>query len=153
MKVALTHDWLTGMRGGEYVLEAIVDLFPKADLFTLINLPGKVSAKIAALPTRSSWLQRLPGAAERYRSFLPLMPFAMESFDLTGYDLIVSSSHCVAKGVRKAPGAVHVSYIHAPMRYMWDRFDQYFGPGQAPLPVRLAARAFRPLLRLSLIHI
>ena len=147
MKVALTHDWLTGMRGGEYVLEAIVELFPRADLFTLISVPSRMSPAISALPTRVSWLRRLPGAHNHYRSYLPLMPLAMESFDLAGYDLIVSSSHCVAKGVRKAPSAVHVAYVHAPMRYMWDRFDQYFGPGQASVPVRVAATLFRPILR------
>ncbi len=147
MKVALTHDWLTGMRGGEYVLEAIIEMFPNADLFTLISIPGKVSPAISALNTHVSWLQKLPLAKSKYRSYLPLMPAAMESLDLSGHDLVVSSSHCVAKGVRKPAGTVHVSYIHAPMRYMWDRFDQYFGPGQASLPVRLAARAFRTRLQ------
>src|SRR4051812_44053187 len=115
MKVAITHDWLTGMRGGEYVLEAIIEMFPNADLFTLISLPDKVSPAIAARPIRASWLQRLPRAAEKYRSYLPLMPAAIASLDLSGHDLVVSSSHCVAKGVAKPAGAVHVSYVHAPM--------------------------------------
>lgn len=143
MKVALVHDWLTGMRGGEYVLEAIAEMFPRSDLFTLIAIPGKLAPVLTTLKRHTSWLQRVPSAEKRYRSFLPLMPSMIERFDLTGYDLVVSSSHCVAKGIRKPEGAVHVSYVHAPMRYMWDRFDEYFGPGKASPPVRLAARAVR----------
>jgi glycosyltransferase involved in cell wall biosynthesis len=143
VKVALIHDWLTGMRGGEYVLEAIAELFPKSDLFTLLYVPGKISPTLTTLRRHTSVLQKLPYAEARYRWFLPFMPMFAERFDLEGYDLIVSSSHCVAKGVRKAPGAVHVSYVHAPMRYVWDRYDDYFGPGRASLPVRFAAKAFR----------
>lgn len=146
-RVALVHDWLTGMRGGEYVLEAIAELFPGADLFTLVAFPDKLSPALCAHPTHTSFLQRFPDAERRYRHLLPLMPAAIESFDLTGFDLVVSSSHCVAKGIPKPPGAVHVSYVHAPMRYMWDRYDEYFGPGQASLPVRLAAGAVRPYLQ------
>jgi glycosyltransferase involved in cell wall biosynthesis len=146
-RVALVHDWLTGMRGGEYVLDAIAELFPRADLFTLLYVPGRIAPTLTTLRRHVSPLQKFPGAEKRYRHFLPLMPSLIERFDLSGFDLIVSSSHCVAKGVRKAAGAVHVSYVHAPMRYMWDRFDEYFGPGKASLPVRLAARAFRPRLQ------
>ncbi len=147
MKIALVHDWLTGMRGGEYVLEAIAELTPGADVYTLISIPGKISPALARLPIKTSWLARVPGAEEKYRTLLPLMPAAISSFDMTGYDLVISSSHCVAKGIRKAPGAVHVSYVHAPMRYMWARFDEYFGPGQAAPHVRFAATLFRPFLR------
>jgi len=147
MKVALVHDWLTGMRGGEYVLEAIAELYPKADLFTLLYVPGKISPILTTLKRHTSWLQRVPNAEKRYRHFLPLMPSMIERFDLSGFDLIISSSHCVAKGIRKPPGAVHVSYVHAPMRYMWDRYDDYFGPGRASFPVRAAARFARPRLQ------
>mgnify|MGYP001578606414 CR=1 FL=1 len=147
MKIALAHDWLTGMRGGEYVLEAIVELFPGAELFTLLAFPESVTPELARLKTHTSCLQRLPGAKKRYRHFLPLMPWAIESFDLSSFDLVISSSHCVAKGVKKAPDAVHVSYVHAPMRYMWDRFDEYFGPGLASFWVRLAAHVLRPTLQ------
>ncbi|MFL5813227.1 MAG: glycosyltransferase [Bdellovibrionia bacterium] len=147
IRVALVHDWLTGMRGGEYVLEAIIDLFPRAELFTLIYQEGKLSPKIATLKRHTSWLQNIPGAVERYRHFLPLMPAAIESFDLSGFDLVISSSHCVAKGIRKAPGAVHVSYVHAPMRYIWDRYDDYFGPGKSSPMVRLAAKMVRGRLQ------
>jgi glycosyltransferase involved in cell wall biosynthesis len=146
-KVALVHDWLVSHRGGERVLEAICELYPGADLFTLVHAPGSVPPTIEDRRIHTSFLQRIPGIQRRYRHFLPLMPAAIESFDLTGYELILSSSHCVAKGVRKPPGARHLSYVHAPMRYMWDLFDDYFGPGRASLPVRAAATAVRPFLQ------
>src|SRR6185437_727240 len=95
----------------------------------------------------TSWLQRVPNAERRYRYFLPLMPSMIEKFDLSGFDLVLSSSHCVAKGIRKPPRGVHVSYIHAPMRYIWDRFDDYFGPGRAAPWVRAAASVLRPRLQ------
>ena len=147
MRIALVHDWLTGMRGGEYVLEAIAELLPGAELFTLLYVPASVSPPLTVLKRHTSRLQKMPQAEKRYRHFLPMMPRWVEQFDLTDFELVMSSSHCVAKGVRKAPGAVHVSYVHAPMRYMWDRFDDYFGPGRASLPVRLAARAMRGRLQ------
>jgi len=147
MKIALVHDWLTGMRGGEYVLEAIAEIFPRSDLYTLLYIPGTVSPAITTLKRHTSWLQKVPGAERRYRMFLPFMPSMIENLDLSGFDLILSSSHCVAKGVIKDPDAVHVSYVHAPMRYMWDRFDDYFGPGRSSLPVRLAARYLRPRMQ------
>jgi len=143
VRVALVHDWLTGMRGGEYVLEAIAELFPKAELFTLLYVPGKIAPILTTLKRHTSFLQKFPAAERKYRHFLPLMPQAIDRFDLSGFDLIISSSHCVAKGIRKPPGAVHVSYVHAPMRYMWDRYDDYFGPGKASLPVRVAAHLLR----------
>ena len=147
LRVALVHDWLNGMRGGEAVLEAILELFPQAELFTLVAEPGKISRALRKPKLHTSFLQKIPGAVSRYRHFLPLMPQAIEQLDLSGFDLILSSSHCVAKGVRKAPGAFHVSYIHAPMRYIWDRYDDYFGPGRASWPVRLAARLVRGRLQ------
>ncbi len=127
LKVALVHDWLTGMRGGEKCLEAIVRLFPRADLFTLIHLPGKVSPVIEALPIRTSFIQRLPFAAGSYRSYLPFFPRAVESFDLTGYDLVISTSHCVAKGAVSGPATLHLCYCFTPMRYAWDQYYAYFG--------------------------
>ncbi|MBY0470039.1 glycosyltransferase [bacterium] len=146
MKVALVHDWLTGMRGGEYVLEAIAELFPKAELYTLLYIPGSTSPMITTLKRHTSWLQKVPKAERRYRHFLPLMPQMIESFELKDFDLVISSSHCVAKGIRKPPGSVHMSYVHAPMRYMWDRFDDYFGPGRASIATRMAARSVRKYL-------
>ncbi|HMJ14984.1 MAG TPA: glycosyltransferase [Polyangiaceae bacterium] len=147
MRVALVHDWLTGMRGGEYVFEAMAALFPNPELFTLLYVPGTVSERLAGLKRHTSVLQRVPSASKRYRHFLPFMPRLIEKFDLRGFDLVISSSHCVAKGVRKEPGSVHVSYVHAPMRYMWFRFEDYFGPGRASPAVRLAAHAVRPYLQ------
>ena len=147
IRVALVHDWLTGMRGGEAVLEAIAELFPQAEIFTLLALPDRISPALAQRKCHTSWLQKVPGAAQKYRHFLPLMPSMIESFNLTDFDLILSSSHCVAKGIRKPTGAVHVSYIHAPMRYIWDRYDDYFSPGRASWSVRCAAAALRQLLQ------
>jgi glycosyltransferase involved in cell wall biosynthesis len=131
------------MRGGEYVLEAIAELLPGAELFTLLYVPNSVSPTLSVLKRHTSRLQKMPQAEKRYRHYLPLMPRWIEQFDLTGFDLVISSSHCVAKGIRKAPDAVHVSYVHAPMRYMWDRFDDYFGPGRASPLTRLAAGLLR----------
>ncbi|HUP57581.1 MAG TPA: glycosyltransferase, partial [Bdellovibrionota bacterium] len=136
-----------GMRGGEYVLEAIAEMFPQAELFTLVHVPDSVTPPITSLKRHVSPLQRVPGIEKRYRHFLPVMPKLIERFDLSGFDLVVSSSHCVAKGVRKAPGAVHVTFVHAPMRYVWDRYDDYFGPGRASLPVRAAAFGVRGFLQ------
>jgi glycosyltransferase involved in cell wall biosynthesis len=135
------------MRGGEAVLEALIEMYPRAELFTLLDVPGTTSATIASIPHHTSFLQSIPGIARRYRHFLPLMPAAIERLDLSSFDLVISSSHCVAKGVRKARGAVHVSYVHAPMRYVWDRFEDYFGPGRSSPAVRAAAWAARPWLQ------
>lgn len=132
MKVALIHDWLTGMRGGEKVLEVFCEIFPEADLFTLLHIPGSVSSTIESRAIKTSFIQRLPLVRGRYRNMLPLFPLAIEGFDLSGYDLVLSSSHCAAKGVIPPPGALHVSYIHTPMRYVWDmRYDYFGGKGGA----------------------
>ena len=147
-RVALVHDWLTGMRGGEKCLEVLCELFPRADLFTLLHVRGSVSPAIERHRIRTSFIQRLPGAAHGYRRYLPLFPRAVEGLRLRDYDLVVSTSHCVAKGVVPPPGALHVCYCHTPMRYVWDRFDDYFGPGRARGMTRLAAKLARgPLQR------
>ncbi len=146
-KVALIHDWLPGLRGGDYLLEAIAELYPEAEIFTLLEIPGRISPALRNRVRHTSALQKIPGATDRYRHFLPVMPSLIERFDLSEYDLVISSSHCVAKGVRKRPGAIHVSYVHAPMRYIWDRYEDYFGPGRASLPVRMAAASVRPYLQ------
>jgi len=147
MRVAIVHDWLTGMRGGEHVLEAILDMFPDAELFTLVHAKGSVSEKISARKIHTSLLQKIPGASEKYRHFLPFMPALVSTFRLNRFDLVISSTHCVAKGIQKSDSAYHVSYVHAPMRYMWDRFDDYFGTERASIPVRLAAHACRPFMQ------
>jgi glycosyltransferase involved in cell wall biosynthesis len=130
MRVALVHDWLTGMRGGEKCLEAFCELFPQADLYTLIYLPQRVSPAIRSLKVHPSWLNRLPKVQDYYRYCLPLFPTAIERFDLENYDLVLSSSHCVAKGAFPHR-SLHISYIHAPMRYVWDMYHAYFGPDSA----------------------
>ena len=126
MRVALVHDWLTGMRGGEKCLEIFCELFPWADLYTLVYVPEKVSPTIRNMKVKSSFISRLPRAKQVYRYYLPLFPTAIERFDLAGYDLVLSSSHCVAKGILPNR-ALHIAYVHAPMRYVWDQHDSYFG--------------------------
>lgn len=126
MRVCLVHDWLTGMRGGEKVLEALAELWPEAPIYTLLHFPGSVSPLLEAHPIHTSFLQRAPAIRRYYRSYLPLFPSAIEDFDLTSYDLIVSTSHCVAKGIIPGPGAVHLCYCHTPMRYAWDQEHTYF---------------------------
>jgi len=133
VRAVLAHDWLTGMRGGEKVLEAFCRLFPQAPIYTLLHLPGKVSGLIESHAIRPSFLQRMPAVATRYRYYLPLFPLAVERLRLPPADLVLSSSHCAAKGVRAPAGALHVSYVHTPMRYVWDMYDSYFGPGRGGL--------------------
>ena len=127
MKVALVHDWLTGMRGGEKCLEVFCEIFPKATLFTLLHVRGSVSKVIENMRIRTSFIQNLPFARSKYRYFLPLFPTAIQALDLRDYDLIISSSHCVAKGIIPPPGALHICYCHTPMRYVWSMYDEYFG--------------------------
>ena len=135
-RVALVHDWLTGMRGGERCLEVACELFPEAPLYTLLWVPGSVSPVIERRRIVTSFVGRLPRAATRYRAYLPLFPAAIRTFDLRGHDLILSLSHCVAKGVRTPPGALHLCYCFTPMRYVWDLYDDYFG-ARAGLATRL----------------
>jgi glycosyltransferase involved in cell wall biosynthesis len=123
--VVLVHDWLTGMRGGEKVLEAMCRRWPAARLYTLLHGPGSVSAAIERLQPRTSILQRLPGVLRYYRYLLPLMPYAVD-WHLDDCALVVSSSHCVAKGVRVPSGVPHVCYCHTPMRYVWHMREAYF---------------------------
>lgn len=146
MKVALVHDWLTGMRGGERCLEAFCELFPDADLFTLLHIPGKVSPKIESMRIHTSFLQNLPGIKTYYRYYLPLMPWAIGTFNLKGYDLVLSSSHCVAKGVRITGGGTHICFCFTPMRYIWDQFDAYFS-GSGRWMQSIIMRLLRPFLK------
>src|SRR2546425_1684890 len=130
-RVAVIHDWLTGMRGGEQVLEGILDLVPGAEIFTLFHFLGSVSSKIEGRTIHTSRLQKTAQKADDYRTLLPLFPGAVRAWDLSPFDVVISSSHCVAKGV-DARGKPHVCYCHTPMRYIWDRFDDYF-PRSRPL--------------------
>jgi glycosyltransferase involved in cell wall biosynthesis len=130
---ALVHDWLTGMRGGEKVLEAIASLVPGAPIYTLFHFPGSVSPALESHPVVTSFLQRAPGLRRHYRRYLPLFPAAIEDFDLGAHDLVISTSHCVAKGAIPAPGALHVCYCHTPMRYAWDQERAYFPERRGPV--------------------
>ncbi|MCX5800614.1 MAG: glycosyltransferase [Candidatus Eisenbacteria bacterium] len=138
MRVALVHDWLTGMRGGEKCLEALCELFPSATLFTLVHVKGSVSETIEKMAIRTSFVQRLPLARKRYRSYLPLFPAAIEQLDLRRFDLVISSSHCVAKGVIPGADSVHVCYCNTPMRYVWAMYNEYFGGNRLRGIARLA---------------
>jgi glycosyltransferase involved in cell wall biosynthesis len=124
-RVAIIHYWLVGMRGGERVLERLIKLFPDADIFTHVYVPEATSAIINARPVRTTFIQKLPGAARHYQKYLPLMPMALEELDLRGYDLVISSESGPAKGVIAAPDALHACYCHSPMRYLWDHYHQY----------------------------
>ena len=147
LKIALIHDWLTGMRGGERVLEAICELVPHAALYTLLYVPGKVSPAIARHEPRTSFIQRMPRAERYYRYYLPLFPLAVEHFNLDGFDLVISSSHCVAKSVITPAGARHLCYCHTPMRYAWDQFENYFGERRVGVMSHLARPVLRRLAR------
>lgn len=147
LRVAIIHDWLTGMRGGERCLEAFCELFPDADVYTLLHLKGTVSPTIERHRITTSMVQSFPLAAQFYRYYLPVFPFAIERFQLLSYDLVLSSSHCVAKGIRPPPGAKHLCYIHAPMRYVWDQFENYAGGGRSGFLARMGMTLFRERLQ------
>ena len=147
MRVALVHDWLTGMRGGERVLEALLALYPGATIHTLVHVRGSVSAAIEARPIRTSLIQRLPGAPRRFRQYLPLFPVVAARLgrDLAGYDLVLATSHCVALGARPPAPVCHVVYCFTPMRYAWAFAGEYLGrvPTGARAGVRMALAALR----------
>ena len=143
LRVALVHDWLTGMRGGEKVLESLCRLFPDAPLFTLVHKRGSVSTLIESRPITTSIVQRLPFATARYRHYLPIFPWVVEMFDLDRFDLVISTSHCAVKSAVVPGRAVHICYCHSPMRYAWDQFPHYFGPARVG---RAASVLLRPVL-------
>jgi glycosyltransferase involved in cell wall biosynthesis len=144
LRVGLVHDWLTGFRGGERVLLHLARRFPDADLFTLIHEPGSVPAEIEARRIFTSPLDRFPGRGGHYRKLLPFFPWAIRRFDLRGYDLLISTSHAVAKSIRVPRGTPHLSYCFTPMRYVWDQADAYLGTG---LQRRLASPLVKGLRR------
>ncbi len=137
LRVALVHDWLTGMRGGEKCLEVLCRAFPGATLHTLIHRKGALSPAIEAMTIRPSPLQRVPGIFDHYRKLLPAMPMAARSWRVGDVDLVVSLSHCVAKMVRPPRGVPHVCYCFTPMRYAWDGRDAYLD-SWSDRPVRRA---------------
>jgi glycosyltransferase involved in cell wall biosynthesis len=125
-RVAIVHDWLTVYGGAERVLEQMLEVFPGADLYCVCDfVPASAREFLLGKVPRTSFIQRLPGVRARYRSYLPLMPLAIEQLDVSAYDIVLSSSHAVAKGVLTGPDQLHVSYVHSPMRYAWDLQHQY----------------------------
>ena len=128
MRVAIVHDWLNGMRGGEKVLEQLLQLYPSATVHTLLFRPERISDEIKSHPIRTSFIQSLPYAQSKYRWMLPLFPAAIEQFDLSGFDLVVSNSHCCALGAIVPASAASVCYCFTPMRYAWEHFHLYFPP-------------------------
>ncbi len=145
--IAIVHDWLVSMRGGERVLEVLCEMFPAATLFTLVHRAGSASPPIERMKIVPSFVQHLPRAETRYQYYLPLFPAAFGSFDLRGFDLVISSSSSSAKGIRPRNGCLHICYCHTPMRYIWDQYEQYFGPGRSPVPVRAAMFFLRDFLQ------
>ncbi|MCO4756093.1 MAG: glycosyltransferase [Bacteriovoracaceae bacterium] len=146
MKVVLLHDWLTGFRGGERVLEVFCEMFPDAPLYTLLHQKGCVPSSIEDRKIVTSFLDNVPGVYEQYRKFLPMFPKAADGLKIVeDADVVLSSSHCVIKGVKKPAGSVHVSYIHSPMRYLYDQYDSYFGP-DAPFYQRAGMKVFKGYL-------
>lgn len=142
MKVAIVHYWMVAMRGGEKVIEALLDIFPEADIFTHVYDPRAVSEKIARQQVATTFIQHLPFSRHLYQNYLPLMPLALEQLDLRGYDLVISSESGPAKGVLTSPGCPHICYCHTPMRYLWDMYHEY-KKGTGPI---------KRLLMVPLIH-
>jgi len=147
MKVVLLHDWLTGVRGGERVLEVFCEMFPEAPIYTLVYKKGSCTPLIENRKIKASFLNKIPQIDKHYRKFLPLFPLAASSLNIVeDCDLVLSSSHCVIKGVKKPKSSKHLSYIHSPMRYIYDQFENYFGKDAPPLQ-RLGAKFCRPYLQ------
>jgi len=143
VKLALVHDWLTGMRGGEKALEVVCERFPEAELFTLLHVRGSVSPTIERRPIHTSFVQTLPGAARFYRNYLPLFPAAIQRFSFDRFDRVLSLSHCVAKSAVTPKGVPHLCYCFTPMRYAWDQFDAYFGTDRIG---RAGSAVMRPVM-------
>ncbi|MGK7911604.1 MAG: glycosyltransferase family 4 protein [Synechococcus sp.] len=126
LQVAIVHEWFVDYSGSERVVEQLLNLFPQADLFAVVeNLPPELTGFIQHKPVQTTFIQKLPWGKQKYQQYLPLMPLAIEQFDLSSYNLILSSAHAVSKGVLTGPSQCHVSYVHSPMRYAWDLQHQY----------------------------
>ena len=142
MKIAIIHYWLVGMRGGEKVLESLCEIYPQADIFTHVYDPENISDVINKHKINTTFINKLPLAKRIYQAYLPLMPLALEQLDLRDYDLIISSESGPAKGVIPPPDAIHISYVHTPMRYIWDMYPDY----------RKSAGLFKKYLMPPIIH-
>jgi len=146
MKTAIVHYWLVNMRGGEKVIEALLEMFPDADIYTHVYNPKAVSKLISSRRIFTSRVNRFPFAKKLYRLYMPLMPAALLDFNLQDYDLVISSESGPAKGVIPNPNAYHICYCHSPMRYLWDMYHEYFKAAN-PL-VRFFMKRMIPSLRL-----
>jgi len=145
VRMVFVHDWLNGMRGGEKCLELLCETYPGSSIYTLFCEKDKLSERILSHPIRTSWLQRVPGLLRGYRHYLPFYPAAMESFRVGPCDIVLSFSHCVAKGIPKRKNSIHICYCFTPMRYAWGFFDEYFG--QMNILSRAVIRVFLKRLR------
>lgn len=127
MKIAIVHEWFAEYAGSERVVESFTNLWPDADVFALVDLLNEDERRIILKSKRpiTSFIQKMPFAKTKHRYYLPLFPLAIERFDFTGYDIIISSSHAVTKGLKKTPNQLHISYCHSPMRYAWDNTELY----------------------------
>ncbi len=148
MKVAIVHDWLVSMGGAEKCLEVFCELFPGAVVYTLVYDSSKVDSDVInGMDIRTSFIQRLPLGKKKHRNYLPIMPSAVKAFNLSGYDIVLSSSHCVAKGAGVRRETCHISYCYTPMRYIWDMYDEYFKGGRSGVAASLLMPLFRNYLR------
>ena len=144
MKIAIVHDWLVTYSGSERVIEQMLQVIPDADLFCLFDImPEEERSFLKGKKAITSFLQKLPFRAALYRKFLPLMPLAVEQFDLSAYDVIISNCHATSKGIITNPEQLHISYIHTPIRYAWDMQNEYL---QASQPGRMTSLGMRVLL-------
>ena len=126
LKIAVVHEWLVDHSGSEKVLEQILQVFPQADLFSVVEfLPDELKYYIQHKEVKTTFIQRLPFARKHYRNYLPLMPLAIEQLDVSAYDIVISNSHAVAKGVITSSDQLHICYCHSPIRYAWDLYHQY----------------------------
>lgn len=145
-RVAISYHWLVAMRGGERVLERMLDLFPQAEIFTHTYQPEKISEKIRSHKVHTTFINRLPRANHLYKKYLPLMPMALEELDLRGFDLVISNETGPTKGVIPAPDALHACYTHSPMRYLWDHYADYRAAA-GPLTRSIISMTFPALRR------
>jgi len=147
LKIGLVHDWLVSMRGGEKVFEVFCELFPDAVVGTLVHRKGYVSSTIESHIIKTSFLQKLPYSSRKYQYYLPLFPSAIENLDFSDYDVVISSSHAVAKGVKTGKDTLHICYCHTPMRYIWDQYENYFDRERSSIFIRTGMKISLPYLR------